>query len=256
VHRGALALLASGLIGCAPLARADYKVWTPDVQNGEIALEAVGDAGFDPTAARSGEQSHTAEVEYGISSWWQAEIEFEFARAPGPDQPTDLSQLTLENLFQFTERGEYPVDVGLFAEYGQARFAGQPNEITIGPVLRKDVAGTSNALNVFFERGFGPLGGTRPILLYAWETRVDAWTWNASKRFFLEPGLQIYGQPGPVGRFAPWSRQDERAGPQLFGKLFNLGPGTLEWNGGVLFGLNSSVPRATIRWQLEYEIHY
>lgn len=45
-------------------------------------------------------------------------------------------------------------------------------------------------------------------------------------------------------------------GPQLFGKIFDIGPGTLEWNGGVLFGLTSAVPRVTVRWQAEYEIHY
>ena len=38
-------------------ARADFKVWLPDVNFGEVAIETVGDAGFDPHVDRSGEQS-------------------------------------------------------------------------------------------------------------------------------------------------------------------------------------------------------
>lgn len=253
------ASLAVALLAClcfAPRARADFKVWTPDVQLGEVALENVGDAGKDPSSARSGEQSHTLEAEYGVTSWWQTELELEFNRAPGPGQDTAFDQLTTENLFQFTERGEYAVDAGFFAEYGQSEQTGHPNEITLGPVLRKDVWGTSNSLNLFFERDFGRFGSARPSLLYAWETRVDAWTWRVGRKFVMEPGFQVYGEPGPVGRFSNWNTQDERAGPQLFGKFFNLGPGTLEWSGGLLFGMTSAVPRTTVRWQLEYEIHY
>ncbi len=248
------ALLCLSTLLPAP-ALADFKVWTPDVQYGEIAIENVSDLGFDPSRARSGEQSHTAEVEYGLTSWWQSELEFEFDRPPGPGQATKYSQVTSENLFQFTERGEYPVDAGFFVEYGQSQLPGQPSEFTFGPVLRKDFGGTSNSLNLFFERDIGSFGNSRPVFSYAFESRIDAWTWRMGRNF-VEPGLQVYGTPGPVGHFAAWGLQDERAGPQLFGKFFNLGPGTLEWNGGILFGLNSSAPRTTLRWQLEYEIHY
>jgi hypothetical protein len=100
-------------------ARADFKVWTPDVNLGELAIEHVGDAGYDPNHDRSGEQSYTAEIEYGVTSWWQTELEFEFERDPGPGQGTYFSQLTSENLFQLTQRGEYWLDAGCFAEYGR-----------------------------------------------------------------------------------------------------------------------------------------
>jgi len=237
-------------------AGADFKVWTPDVNVGELAVENVGDVGFDRNDSKNGEQSHTAEVEYGLTSWWQTEFELEFNRAPGPAQATDLSQITLENLFQFTERSEYWLDAGFFAEYGQVLQKGNPNEITLGPVLRKDIWGTSNSVNLFLEKELGQNASGRPFFLYAWETRVDAWVMRFGRRFAVEPGFQIYGQPGPVGHFAKWSEQDERAGPQLFGKIFNMGPGTLEWNGGVLFGLTPAVPRTTVRWQAEYEVHF
>lgn len=254
--RARLRTLACALWLAPAIARADFKVWTPDVNPGELAIEDVGDAGYDSAPARSGERSDTAEIEYGVTSWWQTELELEYDRGPGPGQATAFTQLTSENLFQFTNRGEYGIDAGLFAEYGQSRVSSNPNEVTLGPVLRKDLLGTSNSVNLFLQRNLGALGSSRPIFLYAWETRVDAWTLQMGRHFAVEPGLQVYGTPGPLGRFASWGQQDERGGPQLFGKVFNLGPGTLEWNAGVLFGLSPAVPRTTVRWQAEYEIHY
>jgi hypothetical protein len=75
-----------------------------------LAVESVGDAGFDPHASRSDE--YTAELEYGVTSWWQTELELEFERDPGPGQATYFNQVTSENLFQFTERGQYWLDAG------------------------------------------------------------------------------------------------------------------------------------------------
>jgi hypothetical protein len=242
----------------AGTARADFKVWTPDVNKGELAVENVGDLGFDPNADRSGEKSYTAEVEYGVTNWWQTELEFEFERDPGSGsgQRTRFSQFTSENLIQFTERGEYWLDAGFFAEYGQGTIKGSVNETTFGPVLRKDIWGLSNSINLFIEKDLGTHASGRPQFLWAWETRVDALEMTFGRHFAVESGFQYYSQPGQIARFASWSGQDNRIGPQLFGKIFNIGPGTLEWNGGILFGLTPAVPKFTPRWQFEYEIHF
>ena len=253
---GRAILIAALSLGAAGAAHADFKVWTPDVNKGEWALENVGDLGFDHDPNRNGEQSYTAEMEYGVTSWWQTELELEFNRDPGAGHGTFFDQITSENLFQITQRGEYWLDLGFFAEYGQVLTKGDPNETTFGPVLRKDFWGLSNSINLFVEKDLGQHASGRPQFLWAWETRVDAWQVKFGQQFMVEPGFQIYGQPGAFGHFANWQNQDNRGGPQLFGKIFNLGPGTLEWNGGILIGMTRSVPVVTPRWQLEYEIHY
>jgi hypothetical protein len=252
--RAALAGLALTVPGLP--ARADFKVWTPDVNLGELSLETVGDAGFDQNADRAGERSYTAEIEYGVTRWWQTELELEFEREAGQEQGTRFSQITSENLFQFTERGEYWLDAGFFAEYGHGLRNGEPDETTFGPVLRKDFWGLSNTINLFMQQEFGPNAASHPLFQWAWETRVDALQVHFGDRFVVEPGFQYYSTPGEFGRFSSWKNQDNRIGPQLFGKVFNLGPGALTWNAGLLVGMTSAVPRFTPRWQFEYEIHY
>ena len=249
---GARALIAGAALSAAAAmpALADFKVQTPDAETGEFAIEPLGDYGHDPLAAHSGELSSTQEFEYGVNGFWRTELELEQGRDAGPGQSIHFSQVTWENVFQFTERGEYWMDSGFFAEFGKTTLAATPNEVTFGPIFRKELLGTINTVNLFMERDVGtPYASGRPAFLYAWETRIALGT-------PIEPGFQAYGQPSSFPGYNSGWPEDNRIGPQLFGTISNIGPGTLKWNGGVLFGIRPWAPRETFRWQAEYEIHF
>ena len=244
------AILAVGLSAAVALpAAADFRVKYPDAEAGEFALEPIGDLGYDPLPAHSGEASFVQEAEYGVNGFWLTELELEAARPAGPGQSVAFSQVTWENVFQFTERGERWADSGFFAELGKSTVANTPNETTFGPIFRKEFFHTINTVNLFMEQDFGHNASGRPGFLYAWETRIALGT-------PVEPGFQAYGQPSSFAGFNSGWPQDNRIGRQLFGTISNLGPGTLKWNGGVLFGIRPWAPRETLRWQAEYEIHF
>ena len=241
---GAILTLATAMPGWA-----DFKVRMPDANPGEIAVEPLGDYGHDPNPAHSGELSSVQEFEYGVNGFWRTELELEQNRNAGPGQSLNLNHITSENFFQFTERGEYWLDAGFFAEFGKSTLRGTPSEFTLGPLLRKEVFGTINTVNLFIQKEVGPSSAARPFFLYAWETRFVLGT-------PIEPGFQAYGNPSAFEGFNSHWPQDNRIGPQLFGFVSNIGPGSLRWNAGILFGVSSASPRETIRWQLEYEIHF
>jgi hypothetical protein len=230
-------------------ATADFKVRMPDANSGEKAIEPLGDYTHDPNPAHSGELSSVQEFEYGVNGFWRTELELEQERDAGPGQSFQFSQVTSENFFQFTERGQYWLDTGLFAEFGKSTLRGNPNEFTLGPMFRKEIFGTINTVNLFIQKEVGPNSSQQPFFLYAWETRLDLGT-------PIEPGFQAYGNPSGFEGFNSHWPQDNRIGPQLFGTVANIGPGTLHWNAGVLFGVGSAAPRETIRWQFEYELHF
>jgi hypothetical protein len=230
-------------------ALADFKVQHPDAETGEFELEEIGSWGRSGNPVTNNEQSFVHELGYGVNNWWHTELEFETDRPGGPGNHLKLDQLTWENRFQFTERGKYWLDLGFFWEYGHGMLQGMTDETKFGPILRKEIWGTENTVNLLFQKELGPGAAGRPNFVYAWETRfLTGWV--------VEPGFQAYGQPGPIGHFAPISQQDHRIGPQIFGVVHDLGPGTLRFNGGILFGLTPAVPRQTLRWQLEYEMHF
>ncbi|HXC88831.1 MAG TPA: hypothetical protein VNV18_01590 [Stellaceae bacterium] len=245
-----LAIGAAFSMAAATPATADFKVEMPDAETGEFAVEPIGDIGQDPLAAHSGELSPVTEFEYGVNSFWRTEIELEQERPPGPGQSIRFSQVTWENVLQFTERGEYWMDSGFFFELGKTTLADTPNEVTFGPILRKEFFHTINTVNLFMQHDVGTAYASgRPQFLYAWETRIALGT-------PIEPGFQAYGQPsGFPGYNSGWP-QDNRIGPQLFGTVLHLGPGDLNWNGGILFGIRPWAPRETWRWQAEYEVHF
>ena len=230
-------------------ASADFKVKQPDAEFGELELEEVGSYGRSGNPATNNEQSFVHELEYGVSNFWRTGVELETGRMFGPGNRLRIEQVTWENWLVLGERGQYWVDPALFVEYGRTTVNGMPDETTVGPILRKEMFGTANTVNLFFQKDLGNAAAGRPVFLYAWETRLlTGWP--------VDPGIQAYGEPGPLGHFAALGSQDHRAGPQLFGEVHNLGPGTLKANGGVLFGLTPAAPRQTWRWQLEYEVHF
>jgi hypothetical protein len=249
---GGVRALAAGLALAAAAALpawADFKVQMPDAETGEFAIEPLGDLGYDPLTPHSHEASFTQELEYGVNGFWLTELELEQNRPPGSNQAVNFSQVTWENILQFTPRGEYWADAGFFAEFGNSTIAETPDETTFGPIFRKEIFGTINTVNLFLEKEIGPYASGRPGFIYAWETRIALGT-------PVEPGFQAYGQPSSFPGFNSGWPQDNRIGPQLFGTIAAFGPGSLKWNGGVLFGVSSGAPRVTLRWQAEYELHF
>lgn len=220
IVRASGAVTVAAALAAGP-ARADFKVWYPQVEPHEFALETLGDVGHDRLKSHSGEQSFTQEIEYGVNDWWLTELEMEQQRLPGPDSKTNFSQVTTENLFQFTEPDEYWMDAGFYAEYGQTTLPDSPDETTFGPIFRKEVGRTIDTVNLFVTKDIGRYASGRPQFRYAWETRLALGT-------AIEPGFQAFGQPGAFGHFAASGQQDHRLGPVLFGTIVQLGPGSLK----------------------------
>ena len=230
-------------------ARADFKVKLPEVNPGEFELETVGNYGRSGNPLTDNEKSFVHELEYGFNNFWKSGLEFETNRAAGPGNRLQFDALTWENWFVMGEPGQYWLDAALFAEYSRGMLNGSPDGVKFGPLLRKEIGPTINTVNLFLAREVGSNASNRTNFSYAWETRI-------ATGWIIEPGFQAYGEPGDIGHFTSVSEQDHRIGPQIFGAVYALGPGTLKFNGGVLFGLTPATPRQTLRWQLEYELRF
>ena len=109
---------------CPPLRTSRCRCPTP--RPAKFAIEPLGDIGQDPSPAHSGELSSTQEFEYGVNSFWRTELELEQERDAGPGQSIHFSQVTWENILQFTERGERWIDSGFFFEFGKTTLADTP----------------------------------------------------------------------------------------------------------------------------------
>ncbi|HUN39936.1 MAG TPA: hypothetical protein VMU81_06585 [Acetobacteraceae bacterium] len=240
-------------------ARADYHIFSPyEIDLGELEIEHNGDAVFDRRADQTGATSYTLELGTGLTSWWHSEIEFGWDRNPGYDQPTLLTQVVTENMFQLTEPGEDIFDTGFYFEYGQSLTHGanaMSNEATFGPAIGKQIGRTSNIINLFFTRQLGPDQTSHGLdFTYALQTKWNIWA-------PLSPAIEAYGNMGTLGSVPRFQQQDLLVGPVAIGllRLSQLGlgrAGTLEYELGWLFGTTNASAHGTLRWRLEVEVPF
>jgi hypothetical protein len=252
-------LVAALTLLAPPRAHADYHIFSPyEIDFGELEIEHNGDAAFDRRPDQTGATSYTSEWGTGLTPWWHSEIEFGFNRAPGDNQPTLLTQVVTENMFQLTEPGEDLLDSGFYFEYGQSATTGRnaaANEVTFGPVIAKDIGRTVHTLNLFLTQQLGPDQTSHGLdLTYAWQSRWNIWA-------PLSPAIEIYGDAGTLGRFSGLSQQQLLIGPVGVGvlKLNQLGlghAGNLKYEIGWLFGTTQASANGTLRWRLEVEIPF
>ena len=252
--------LATGLVVLAPgAARADFHIFSPyEIDLGELEIEHNGDAVFDHRPDQRGATSYTGELGTGLTPWWHSEIELGWDRDPGANEPTLLTQVVSENMFQLTEPGEEWADLGFYFEYGQSTTTGHnaaANEITFGPVIAKDIGRTTQTINLFLTRQLGPDQTSHGLdFSYAWQSRWNLWA-------PLSPALEVYGDTGTLGSVPNFSQQQLRLGPVGVGllRLSELGlghAGNLKYEIGWLFGATPATAHGTLRWRLEVEIPF
>ncbi len=232
-------------------AHADYLVRSPDdIDQGVWELEHNGAAIIDGNPAKGGATSNTAEIGYGVTSWWYPELEFDFERGPGPDQPTNLQGFVWENTLRFTEPGEYWADLGFYWEYGHAIQNGIADETTFGPLVQKDIGRTTHILNLFFTKQIGSDQETHGWdTSYAWQSR-----WNIYR--LASPAVEVYGDAGQFNPLVKFPNQQLLAGPVVLGEAL-LGPyGKLKYEAGYLFGATGPSPVGAVRWRMEWEMRF
>lgn len=236
------------LLIAVPSARADYKVYSPIIEQGVLEFEMRGDRSIDPSAQRDDRQTHLFEVSYGVNAWWYTALFGVLDKPPQAD--LRYSATAWENIFQLTPQGKYWADVGLYLEYAKSHLAGEPDEFETKLLLEKDAGPLVLTANLIFNREIGGSAGKGVGFEYA--ARAN-YPWRRGIQF----GVEAYGEPGRLTGFAPIAAQQHIIGPVISGK-FNLGrlPGIVEYNLGYLFGLTSGSPRGTAKWELDYEIPF
>lgn len=234
------------LVGAAPACAADFKIFHPDVDQGEFEFESRMFGTFDRNGDRGNARNATAELGYGVTDFWFAEMEQEMAKAP--HGRWRYESLGLENVFNLTEEGTGWLDAGFFAEYDFARQRDDPDSFVFGPILQKQFGRLLLTANIFAAADIGGEDAEEPQLKYAFEAK-----YLLTPAF--QPGFQLFGAPGTFAGFSRYSQQDNRAGPVLFGEV-DAGAGTIKYEAGYLLGLTHDTPSGTLKFVLEYEVAF
>ncbi|MGH6969543.1 MAG: hypothetical protein ACREEN_10615, partial [Stellaceae bacterium] len=168
------ATLAAGIA----TAQADFEMHHPVIDYREFELEHNGSTSLDKAnSGKSNNQSYTVELGYGVTPWWEPEIEFDLAATPGENWRYDAT--TFENTFQLTPQGEYWADLGFFAEYGHAAARTDADGFTFGPLVQKEWndpfgsgVDTLHTLNLLVSKQVGHNRNDATPVQLSWQSRL------------------------------------------------------------------------------------
>jgi len=244
-------LAAATLLACrglpgAPADAADFRIFSPIVERGQLDLENNSAVSFDRSPRRNNQQSHFGELGYGVTDFWRTELEGSWE---GGADGIRLRTLDNENILHVVEGTQHGLDVGLLEEFDKAVDGHAPDILTLGALFQKDAGPSETILDLFVDRHFGRHATTGSILRYAARS-----TWAITPA--VAPALELYGQPGRIGRWPASAEQDHRLGPGIAGRWDVEGLGELGYDVAYVFGLTPAAPKETIVWRLELGIRF
>ena len=223
-------------------ARAAHTIYSPVVEEGEIAIEVRGHHDFDSSDELDGGQQYKLDLEYAPTWFWRTELVGEWEREPG--ESIEATEVAWENIFQFAPQGKHWADFGMLVEYIHSLEDGTEDGLELGLLGEKQFSRTVLTANLLAEREFA--GGAETEMEYAARYR-----WRVSELF--EPGVELYGELGDWGDFGSLSDHTHQIGPSLLGRVRAGAHSAFKYETAVLFGLTDDSPDATLRFQLEYE---
>ena len=147
--------------------------------------------------------------------------------------------------YRFLEKDQIPINLGLYAELElpNRRFADNDIELELRLILEKDLGPLTVQLNPIFEKslsGEGSSVGTE--FLYAAKVYYRFRPW-------LMPGIEFFGDVGPVTHFEDSSEQKHFIAPVVNAKLSRQ----VKLSTGVGFGLTPGSDFTLVKLNLEYE---
>jgi len=243
VKKTSIALfLAAFFSGHVYAGAADY-VYTPAAEYGEREIDFKFGTAKDQDSTR--ERVTSLGFGYGAAEYWFTEIYLK--RESAGSEGVSIAEL--ENKFQLTETGKYPVDLGLIMEIEAPLNKNNPYELKLGPLFQTDFNKLQLNANLLFER---KLGQEQPGEHHITEI---GYQWQVKYRWLqaFEFGLQGFGDMGNWGRWQVSEEQSHKMGPAIFGKIGLGGKQAIKYNAALLFGVGDTAPDHTFRMQAEYE---
>lgn len=236
-----VAVAAAVVVGMHPQrAQAAFNIYSPHVEEGMFEVEYKGRYDFDRRANEDGYREHKVGLGYGLTSWWKTELVGEMKQNPNDALRFEASEW--ENIFQFTQPGEYWADVGLQLDYEFAYGSTDPDKVEVILLLEKETGRFVHIANLKWEKEVGPDAGAKPEGVLAWGTRYLLLP-------YFNPGVEIHSDFGELAHTGSFSEQKHRIGPAAYG---NIGHG-FSYEAAYLAGVSRAAEDHSVKLILEYE---
>lgn len=184
---------------------------------------------FGEDVSRDGLTAHSIELEYGLSNKWTAGLYLDFEQPKGEN----LKHIKTKALMfhgRFWEKGERPIDLGLYVEYIIPKKEYKNKEqIEVKLIMEKDYGFNTFVLNPTFEKNVAG-----PDVDEGLEFALNG-GWYYKKSLQFQPGIEFYTKWGELAEMSPIDESKLYIFPSIdivLGKQ-----GRINWHTGAGFGL-------------------
>ena len=227
--------------------RAENKVYSPIVHYGEYSIEARGNTAIDRGDHATDEiENQKYELEYGVTDYWMTALVAEFNKNQGKSFHHDVT--AWENILQLFPQGDAWINSAIYLEYEVGARNAADDNIESKLLLEKQFGNFVTTVNLIVEKTVGTHAAEEATFGYA--TRIK-YRWKP----YLEPGIEAYGDVGPISNNLPIDEQTHRIGPAVMGMFPLLPKLAFNYELGWLVGVTQGAPRSSLRWlgEIEYQ---
>ena len=214
---------------------------------GETELENTfvytdrGTKDAEPPDNNKGLRRESLEASYGITDKTEVAAYADFAGLPGDGWDHEATRVRART--RFFEKGELPVDLGLYAEAEFPRHDANDFEFELRGILEKDFGLWTLDLNPILEKAV-----TGEEASEGWELQYAAGLiYRMNER--IHPRLDVFGDFGPIRSFEDKDEQKHLISPAVD---VNLGHG-FKLTAGLGLGLTKATEQRLVRTKLEWE---
>jgi hypothetical protein len=184
---------------------------------------------FGEEVSRDGLTAHSFELEYGISNKWTAGLYLDFEQPKG----SPLKHIKTKALMfhgRFWEKGERPIDLGLYVEYILPKKKYKDAEqIEVKLIMEKDFGFHTIVMNPTFEKNIAG-----PAVNEGLEFALNG-GWYFRKSLKFQPGIEFYTKWGELAEMSPLDESQTYLFPAI--DIIMGRHGRLIWHTGAGFGL-------------------
>lgn len=244
-----LRLLLSTVVGLAPLVAVAGvgKVSSPEVTKGMAEIEYSGTRSHDTRRDQNNRQSHTYEIEYGLSDRLLLGLEVKSAREAGVG--SSLSGVGAEAQYVLTRQGDTWLTSAIKGEYLIGTNNGEPDEAELSLLTSYRYGNVQVVANIGLERAFFDASDPNVNILSALQA-----SYTLSPH--LNPGLEWQADHGSLRSLSRREDSEYYVGPIVKGTLFSVGNSALGYTAGYYWALNEAAAARAARIQLGYEFAF
>ncbi len=223
------------------------KLSSPAVTKGEVEVEYSGTRYGDSGKASNNKQSHTYELEYGLTDNFMLGIEAKSSRKSG--QSHEFSAYGIEAQYELTQQGAWWLATAVKGEYAKAVHDGDADEIEVKWLASRSYGASNLLVNIGLERELGDNRAHGVTLTSALQAS------HAFTKHFA-PGFEWHAEHGKLNKLGDGDVREHYLGPIVKGELFDIGRGEVNYTAGYYWGLNDDSADTAARLHIAYEVAF